>query len=128
MVVVNTHLYATHVASDGAVLPEHDVVVFDEAHEVEEVMTDGLGIEITAGRFRRPGPSGTRRLLGADDAGSPTAWPRWPTASGSALRRGAAGACSPPAQADRTRHRSPRRAPTTSSGACSSSARAASRP
>ncbi|MDR3649558.1 MAG: hypothetical protein P4L20_10740, partial [Acidimicrobiales bacterium] len=29
VVVVNTHLYATHVASDGAVLPEHDIVVLD---------------------------------------------------------------------------------------------------
>ncbi|HZU79087.1 MAG TPA: DEAD/DEAH box helicase, partial [Acidimicrobiales bacterium] len=36
VVVVNTHLYATHVASDGAVLPEHDVLVFDEAHAVED--------------------------------------------------------------------------------------------
>ncbi|HXZ62483.1 MAG TPA: DEAD/DEAH box helicase, partial [Acidimicrobiales bacterium] len=37
VVVVNTHLYGAHLASGGAVLPEHDVVVFDEAHELEEV-------------------------------------------------------------------------------------------
>jgi ATP-dependent DNA helicase DinG len=44
VVVVNTHLYATHVASDGSVLlPEHDVVVLDEAHAVEDIMTAGLG-------------------------------------------------------------------------------------
>jgi len=52
IVVVNTHLYATHVASGGVVLPEHDVVIFDEAHEVEDVMTAGLGVELTAGRIR----------------------------------------------------------------------------
>ena len=52
MVVVNTHLYGAHLASGGAVLPPHDVVVFDEAHEVEEVMTDSLGVEIGPGRFR----------------------------------------------------------------------------
>lgn len=52
IVVVNTHLYATHVASGGAVLPEHDVVIFDEAHELEDVMTAGLGVELTPGRVR----------------------------------------------------------------------------
>jgi ATP-dependent DNA helicase DinG len=31
-IVVNTHLYGLDVASDGAILPDHDVVVFDEAH------------------------------------------------------------------------------------------------
>ena len=52
MVVVNTHLYGAHLASGGAVLPPHQVVVFDEAHEVEEVMTDSLGVDIGPGRFR----------------------------------------------------------------------------
>ena len=52
IVVVNTHLYGAHLASGGAVLPEHDVVVFDEAHQLEEVMTASLGVEITPGRFR----------------------------------------------------------------------------
>ena len=32
VIVVNTHLYGLDVASGGAILPEHDVVVFDEAH------------------------------------------------------------------------------------------------
>ena len=50
--MVNTHLYGAHLASGGAVLPEHDVVVFDEAHELEEVMTSSLGVEVTPGRFR----------------------------------------------------------------------------
>ena len=68
VVVVNTHLYATHVASDGAVLPEHDVVVFDEAHEVEDVMTAGLGIEVTPGRFRALALQ-ARPVLGASEAG-----------------------------------------------------------
>ena len=52
IVVVNTHLYGAHLASGGVVLPEHDVVVFDEAHELEEVMTSSLGVEVTPGRFR----------------------------------------------------------------------------
>jgi len=52
VVVVNTHLYGAHLASGGAVLPEHEVVVFDEAHQLEEVMTSSLGVELTPGRFR----------------------------------------------------------------------------
>ena len=51
VVVVNTHLYAQHVRTGGYVLPDHDVVIFDEAHEVEDIIADGLGIEISSGRF-----------------------------------------------------------------------------
>ncbi len=75
VVVVNTHLYGAHLASGGAVLPEHDVVVFDEAHELEEVMTSSLGVEVTPGRFRavqaasralvEPGDFDTIAALGA---------------------------------------------------------------
>ena len=52
IVVVNTHLYAMHVAAGGGILPDHDVVVLDEAHQVEDIMTAALGVEITAGRLR----------------------------------------------------------------------------
>jgi ATP-dependent DNA helicase DinG len=52
VVVVNTHLYGAHLASGGHVLPEHDVVVFDEAHEVEDIASSALGLELGAGRFR----------------------------------------------------------------------------
>jgi ATP-dependent DNA helicase DinG len=52
IVVVNTHLYGAHLASGGVVLPEHDVVIFDEAHEVEDVMIAAFGAEVAAGRFR----------------------------------------------------------------------------
>lgn len=51
VVVVNTHLYGQHVRSGGYVLPDHDVVIFDEAHEVEDIMADSFGVEISAGRF-----------------------------------------------------------------------------
>jgi ATP-dependent DNA helicase DinG len=67
VVVVNTHLYGAHLASGRAVLPEHDVVVFDETHELEEVMTSSLGVEITPGRFRALATS-ARSLIGEDDA------------------------------------------------------------
>ncbi len=68
VVVVNTHLYATHVKSGGTVLPDHQVVVFDEAHAVEDIMTAGLGVELAAGRFRALAQS-ARGLLPADEGG-----------------------------------------------------------
>ncbi len=69
VVVVNTHLYGAHLASGGAVLPPHSVVVFDEAHEVEEVMTDSLGVEIGPGRFRALAAT-CRPLLDAGSSGA----------------------------------------------------------
>ncbi len=69
VVVVNTHLYGAHLASGGAVLPEHQVVVFDEAHEVEDVMTDSLGLEVGPGRFRALATA-ARPVLGDDDGAS----------------------------------------------------------
>ena len=67
VVVVNTHLYGAHLASGGAVLPEHEVVVFDESHELEEVMTSSLGVEVTPGRFRAL-MTAARPLVDARDA------------------------------------------------------------
>jgi ATP-dependent DNA helicase DinG len=67
VVVVNTHLYGAHLASGSVVLPEHDVVIFDEAHELEEVMTSSLGVEVTPGRFRSLVTSG-RSLIEQKDA------------------------------------------------------------
>jgi ATP-dependent DNA helicase DinG len=52
VVVVNTHLYGAHLASGGYVLPDHDAVVFDEAHELEDIAAEALGCEVTVGRFR----------------------------------------------------------------------------
>jgi len=53
VVVVNTFLYGIDVASDGAILPDHDVVIFDEAHQLEDVMSDTVGLSIGPGRFSR---------------------------------------------------------------------------
>ena len=51
VVVVNTHLYGLNVGSGGAILPEHEVVVFDEAHVIEDVMSDTVGVQLAPGRF-----------------------------------------------------------------------------
>ena len=49
--VVNLHLYGLHVASGGAILPPHDVLVVDEAHQLEDIMSDTVGVQIAPGRF-----------------------------------------------------------------------------
>jgi len=51
VIVVNTHLYGLNVGSGGVILPEHDVVVFDEAHVIEDVMSDTVGVQLAPGRF-----------------------------------------------------------------------------
>ncbi|MBV8984605.1 MAG: ATP-dependent DNA helicase [Acidimicrobiia bacterium] len=51
VIVVNTHLYATHLATGGWLLPEHDAVIFDEAHALEDIAASAFGLELTEGRF-----------------------------------------------------------------------------
>src|SRR5436305_8001319 len=48
--LVHLHLRVPHVASGGFVLPEHDVVIVDEAHEMEDVLAGALGVTLTPGR------------------------------------------------------------------------------
>jgi len=51
VVVVNTHLYGLDLESRGVILPEHDVVVIDEAHLLEDIVSDTFGLELGASRF-----------------------------------------------------------------------------
>ena len=53
VVVVNMHLYGLHVGSGGLILPEPDVVVLDEAHQLEDIMSDTVGVQVAGGRFTR---------------------------------------------------------------------------
>lgn len=50
VIVVNLHLYGFDVASQGAILPAHDLVVFDEVHQLESVMSDTVGVDLSNGR------------------------------------------------------------------------------
>jgi ATP-dependent DNA helicase DinG len=51
VVVVNLHLYGLHLAAEGGLLPEHDIVIVDEAHQLEDVIAATAGVEISPGRF-----------------------------------------------------------------------------
>jgi ATP-dependent DNA helicase DinG len=66
VVVVNTYLYGLNVASGGVLLPEHDVVIIDEAHSLEDIMSDTVGITIGSGRFTNLGVT-LKRII--DDPG-----------------------------------------------------------
>ena len=47
VLVANHHLFFADMATGGNVLPQHRAVVFDEAHQIEDVATDYLGIEVS---------------------------------------------------------------------------------
>ena len=60
VIIVNTHLYGMHIATGGALLPEHEVVVIDEAHQLEDTIAATAGVDLTGGRF-----TALARTLGA---------------------------------------------------------------
>jgi ATP-dependent DNA helicase DinG len=66
ILIVNAHLYASHLASGSMLLPPHEFVVFDEAHEILDIFATMLGTSMNAARLRALS-MGARSLL--DDAG-----------------------------------------------------------
>ncbi len=52
IIVTNQHYYGLNLDSAGALLPEHDVVVFDEAHQLPEVLGATCGTELGGNRIR----------------------------------------------------------------------------
>lgn len=55
VIVTNHHYYGLNLASDGVLLPEHDVVIFDEAHHLPEVIGATCGTDLGGGRVRALG-------------------------------------------------------------------------
>ncbi len=53
IVVVNTALYAQHLAAAGNVLPAHRLAVIDEAHMLEDVSATAFGVELGPRRLER---------------------------------------------------------------------------
>ena len=104
VVVVNLHLLGAHVASGGYVLPEHGVVVVDEAHETEDVLAGALGVTLTPGRVGAvarlvPGGALIRHRDALERALTPVAGRRLP--KGAAREPGLADALGELAQAVR---------------------------
>ncbi len=65
ILIVNTHLYASHLASGMTILPAHEFVVFDEAHDILDIFASLLGTSLNATRLRALAGV-ARPLLGAD--------------------------------------------------------------
>ncbi len=51
VLVVNLHLYALAVLVEG-VLPEHDLIIMDEAHQVEDIVAEAAGRQISPRRVQ----------------------------------------------------------------------------
>lgn len=51
LVIANSHLYCLDLALEGALLGEHDAVVIDEAHTLEETAAAVFGLAVGPGRF-----------------------------------------------------------------------------
>jgi ATP-dependent DNA helicase DinG len=67
VVIVNLHLLGTDLRSGGAVLPEHEALVVDEAHGLEDVLAACLGVDVSPGRLRGIA-AGARSVLGTGRA------------------------------------------------------------
>ncbi|MEM9487717.1 MAG: ATP-dependent DNA helicase, partial [Myxococcota bacterium] len=74
LIVVNHHLFfadlALRTSHPGArVLPEYDAVIFDEAHQLEDVLTEHFGIRVSSGSLAQLVRDGQRAL--ARPSGAP---------------------------------------------------------
>ena len=66
LVIVNHHLYFADLSMRGphgaAILPEHEAVIFDEAHQIEDVATTFFGVTVSTGRVERLVRDGLRAV------------------------------------------------------------------
>jgi ATP-dependent DNA helicase DinG len=72
LVVVNHHLFFADLALRGAhpgrVLPDYDAVIFDEAHQLEDIATEFFGVRVTEARLGRALGDAERALRAAGAA------------------------------------------------------------
>jgi len=67
LVIVNSALYGAHLSTGRTLLPAHEIVVFDEAHELDLQLSRSLGVECSGSRLRAV--AGLARRVGVPDAG-----------------------------------------------------------
>lgn len=68
VVVVNLHLYGLDLMTQGGILPHHEIVVIDEAHQLEDVVSSVAGIDLGPGRFGTLARNARRHLPVDDEA------------------------------------------------------------
>jgi ATP-dependent DNA helicase DinG len=67
LVIANHALYFADVAAGGGVLPDHDAVIFDEAHRLEETAATWLGGRVSRAGLRRLAADVERGCREADE-------------------------------------------------------------
>jgi ATP-dependent DNA helicase DinG len=69
VVVVNHHLFfadlATRGPHSGGVIPDYEAVIFDEAHQIEDVVTEFFGVRVSTTRLETLVRDGQRALSAA---------------------------------------------------------------
>jgi ATP-dependent DNA helicase DinG len=51
LIIVNSALYGAHLSTGRTLLPPHATVIFDEAHELPDILSRALGVEVNAPRI-----------------------------------------------------------------------------
>ena len=51
VIITNHHLYGLHLATGRRILPEHGVVILDEAHKLEPALSSAFGVDVGPGRL-----------------------------------------------------------------------------
>ena len=99
LVIANHALYFADLAAGGGVLPEHDAVVFDEAHRLEETAATWLGGRVSRAGLRRLAADVERACREAARAAARPARSIGVEQRGRAAARGGCAAGGPPAAA-----------------------------
>lgn len=70
VIITNHHLYGLNLTVGGRLLPDHDVVIFDEAHRLESAFSSAFGVDLSAGRIHSLA-NNANRLVDTDHSGDP---------------------------------------------------------
>ena len=74
LVIVNHHLFFADLAlrgpHPGRVLPDYDAVIFDEAHQLEDIATDFFGVRVSSARVEAILKDLERTLVGLETSGA----------------------------------------------------------
>lgn len=88
LVVVNHHLFFADLALRGPhparVIPDYDAVIFDEAHQLEDIATDFFGMRVSRARIERL-LNDAERALATAGVGDPLFNPKTPALDGARM-------------------------------------------
>jgi len=71
VIITNHHFYGLHLTTGGRLLPEHDLVILDEAHRLESAFSSAFGVDLSAGRLHALANSASRLIDPAKKGNDP---------------------------------------------------------